>query len=380
MKKYIYSYDEVYNILDSLTSTSNKLFRKAGKIGNSYFNYPINLYILGNGKKQVILMGATHGCELITTTFLIYFVSSILNNNSDDYMEYLNNYCFYIIPILNPEGYIISSSNVLANTANLNSDEFEKYCNKYLELYNKDDYNAENFDKKYEKLYKTLMKTDIKYIGNLRLENMVKSILKSCNLDEKVLPIWSSNGMGIDINANSIHQFNNMYNQRMKQKYAKMRYNDIPTDRPSPTGYPGKIQFDKRCPENLALYKFVIKLYSNNINRINKNRLVAFLSYHSTGSQIYGYPDKNLSGINQYNFISNAMKNYSKYTGYELMDEQHKYGVMDYYRIALRNVATLTIELSKLNANPIGPFANILNLEKEFNQNICSIFYTLKNL
>lgn len=377
MNKYIYSYDEIYNILDSLCISNPDIFKKDGKIGDSSFNYPIRLYKLGNGQKQVVIMGATHGCELVTTTFIIYFVNFILNNK--DYIKYLDTYCFYIIPILNPEGYVISSSNVINNISNLSPDEFEKYCTKYLGLYNKDDYNAINFDKKYNKLYKTLMKCSVKYIDDIKLENMVKNILKNCNLDESVLPIWSSNGMGIDINANSIHKFNIIYNQRIKQKFAKMRYNDIPTDRPSPTGYPGKMQFDKHCPENLALYKFILKLYSNNINKINKNRLIAFFSYHSTGGQIYGFPDKNLSGVNQYIYISNAMKNYSKYTSYELMDEELKYGLMDYYRIVLKNISSLTIELSRLNANPIGPFSNILNLEKEFNQNIQAIFYTLVN-
>ncbi|MNP82192.1 hypothetical protein D3C76_1807550 [compost metagenome] len=72
------------------------------------------------------------------------------------------------------------------------------------------------------------------------------------------------------------------------------------------------------------------------------------------------------------------MNAYCKNTGYLTIDENVKYGVMDYYRISLEKVATLTIELSKLNGNPIGPFADISNnINREIKNNINSIFYTL---
>lgn len=376
--KYIYSYEQVNKILDDFTCNYPRLFKKQEKIGTTSFGYKINEYKLGCGNKKVILMAATHGCELVTVTFIIYFITTVLNDQK--YINYLNDYSFYIIPILNPEGYVISSSNVLANIQNMDLESFEIFSNKYLMLYDKDDYNAKHFNKKYDKLYKTVFKCSTDYIPNNRLKNMVQSILKNCKLDARVLPIWSSNGMGIDINANSIHQFKNMYIQRMTQKYAKLRYNDIPTDMPSPTGYPGKTQFDKNCPENICLYKYVLKLYRNNFNTLNNNKLIAFFSYHSTGAQIYGFPDKSFAYNMQYNFILNSIKNYSFYTNYEPMNESYKYGVMDYYRIILKNVATLTIELSKSNANPIGPFADLRNIEIEFENNIKAIFYTIEKI
>lgn len=373
------SYEEVYDTLLKLCSNENfkDLFKKKSPIGITTFEYPINYYTLGNGNKNVVLMAATHGCELITVTFIIEFIHTLLCEK-DKYVKYLEDYTFHIIPILNPEGYIISSSNVICNIKNMNIAEFEKYSKEYLRLYDIDDYNAKHFEKKCDKLYKTLMTTSIDFIQNENLRKQVEKILKECNLDSRVLPIWSSNGMGIDPNANSIHQFENFKKLKEKQKFGKLRYNDIPIDRPSPHAYCGDSIFDKRCPENIALYNFIQKIYTKNLSENLDEKLFAFFSYHSTGGEIYGYPYKNYASEKHYQYNVNGMNIYSKYTGYECIDEDIKYGVMDYYRIALKDVITLTIELSKLNANPIGPFANIKNnVELEIHNNINAIFGTL---
>jgi len=319
----------------------------------------------GNGNKDVILIAATHGCELVTITFLLEFIYTIINENG----KYLDEYSFHIIPILNPEGYIISSSNVIPNIKNMDLISLQDYSKKYVKLYDQDDLNAEK-GLKCEKLYKQLMTTSSENISYSNLRCNVEKILTECKLDNKVLPIWSSNGIGIDINANSIHEFKNMKELKDKNKYGKLRYNDIPVDIPSPHGYPGDEIFDKRCPENIALYNFVNKIYNN------KN-LKLFISYHSTGAEIYGYPNIKLTTKNQFDTITNGLKYYSKLTNYTPINENVKYGVMDYYRISLENTVTLTVELSKLNGNPIGPFSNIQSLNKEFIDNINSIFYTL---
>lgn len=381
IQKYIHEYNEVFSILNNIANNNEfkKYFKQLSPIGKTSFSYPINLYKLGNGKKSVILMSITHGCEIVTIDFILEFILTVLNDKN--YINYLNEYSFYIIPMLNPEGYIISTSNILENTKNMNTNELEQYATRYLKLYNQDDYIAKNFSKKYDKKYKTLMKTSTEYINDINIRNSVENILKLDNLDSGVLPIWSSNAIGVDPNANSIHEFANIYKQRKFQKFLSLRYNDIPTDKPSPKGYPGETVFDVYVPENIALYNYIMKMYNNGSTNQDGEKLIAFFSYHSTGGQIYEYPDKGLVSSKQYNFIYNSMKLYSYYTDYEIIDEKYKYGVMDYYRTALQNVATLTIELSKLNANPIGPFANIEeNINKDFNNNIKAIFYTLENI
>ncbi|MCX8074852.1 MAG: M14 family zinc carboxypeptidase [Clostridia bacterium] len=373
LNEYIFSYNEVYNTLNKLIFSSkyNNIFRKKSPIGYTTFGYPIEYYTLGNGKKNILLIAATHGTEVITVTFILNFILCVVNNK--EYYSLLEDYTFHIIPILNPEGYIISTSNVLRNIKGMNLYELECYSKKYLDLYNQDDYNAEHLEEKCDKLYKNLMTTSTEFILNHSLRNSVESILKSTDLDSKVLPIWSSNGMGVDPNANSIHQFENMLAFRKNQKYGKLRYNDIRVDIPSPHAYPGENVFDKNVPENIALYNLVKNLYDQN--------LLAFFSYHSTGGEIYGYPDENFTSKKQVEYNIKYMNEYAKCTGYSCIDEKYKYGVMDYYRTKLECTVTLTIELSKLNANPIGPFADIQNnVCREIDNNIKAIFHTLQCL
>ncbi|MDD2376035.1 MAG: M14 family zinc carboxypeptidase [Clostridia bacterium] len=368
LNKYILSYNDVIYRLDKLCKNYSNIIIKKEPIGYTSFGFPIDYYKIGNGSKDVVLIAATHGCELVTITFLLEFVYTIIKKN-DKYSKYLNKYSFHIIPILNPEGYIISSSNVLNNIKNMDLISLQNYCKKYVELYEQDDLNAEK-ELKCEKLYKNLMTISSEFIAYSNLRYNVDKILAECKLDNRVLPIWSSNGMGIDINANSIHEFENMKNLKNTSKYGRLRYNDIPVNIPSPHGYPGDNIFDKKCPENIALYNFINKIYNN-------RNLKLFISYHSTGAEIYGYPQIKLTTNNQFNTILNGLNYYSELTNYTPINENIKYGVMDYYRISLENTVTLTVELSKINGNPIGPFSNIQSLNKEFTNNINSIFYTL---
>lgn len=53
---------------------------------------------------------------------------------------------------------------------------------------------------------------------------------------------------------------------------------------------------------------------------------------------------------------------------------------MDYYRAYFENVVSLTIELSKLNGNPIGPFSDLDSLFNEFSNNKKAILKTIENL
>ena len=71
---------------------------------------------------------------------------------------------------------------------------------------------------------------------------------------------------------------------------------------------------------------------------------------------------------------------YSSETRYTKIDEELKYGVMDYYRAYFENVVSLTIELSKLNGNPIGPFSDLDSLFNEFSNNKKAILKTIENL
>lgn len=360
LKEYILSYEKVCNILNNLCDKYNDKIEKIC-IGKTNFNYNINCYKIGSGKKDVLLIGATHSNEIVTTYFILEFMITLLNEYYD-LCDILINYTFYFIPILNIDGYIITTSNIITNFKTFSKEEIESLARKYLSVYNNDDKIASTGIKKQKQFY-NILKADLENIKDLNLRESVRCILNNTNLDESVLNVWSANGLGIDQNSNSIHRFCEMKALRRKQKYANLRYNDIPVTIESPMSFPGCFTFD-RSPENFYLYNYIMYLYG----RCNQ-KLIAIFSYHSTGGMLFSLPEKCcLSGKQMQKYIE-LFNLYSKITGYTIMEDEQKYGVMDYYRCALKDVYTFTVELSKLNANPIGPFANISDLEKEVNNN-----------
>src|SRR5574344_219127 len=378
IKKYILSYDDITFILNQFCYSKNFKFRLTKDFCSYYttFNYPLNSYTLGSGKKHVILLSNTHGLEIITSLFLLEYISTLVLND-DIYNYYSKLYTFHFIPLLNPEGFIISSSQVYSNLKDLDDKSLEEISKVYLDAYNLDDKLASHHIMQ-EKLYKNVIKTSCKLINNNNLVRSINNILINCNLNSKILPVWAANGVGIDPNSNSIHKFCEIKKLRSDWKYSKNRYNDIPVTIPSPMSYPGSSPLDKCCPENIFLYKYITNLYIN-LPKVN-HRLIAVFSYHSTGGEIYGYPAKDITSPSNILVHKKAISIYSKVTNYTPIDEKYKYGVMDFYRSYLNNVVSLTIELSTLNGNPIGPFSNLNLLNKDFISNKLAIFKVINNL
>lgn len=375
LRNYIMSYDKIMNMLYTLLCTNKRKLEKRC-IGKTTFNYSIDCYKIGKGNNHVLLYGTTHGCELVSTYFILEMLISLLKLEQES--KIIKDYTFHLIPILNPEGYIISSSNVLANisTNSLNNiEEIERISSKYLEVYNRDDEIVLS-GKKVPKNFYVILKSSIFYIKDTKLTRSVFNILKNCNLNESVLPVWSANGVGVDPNSNSINCFKEIVELRRKQKFAALRYNDIPVTKPSPMSYPGVGTFCN-CPENYVLYNYIKGLYSMNYNKLNEDKLVAIFSYHSTGGEIYGFPTEKCMDSKKEELYKCGMDKYKEATGYKIIFPETKYGVMDFYRDSLDNVLALTIELSKLNANPIGPFSDIEELNKEIINNKNAIVNTL---
>lgn len=378
LENIVLSYQDVIYLLYEICNNKkyNNRLKKEKVTHFTTFGYPINSYFLGHGKKHVILLAATHGCEIITNLFVLEFILTLVLDDKL-YKEVCNEFTFHFIPILNIEGYIISSSQIVNNLKKLNYYEIECVSRKYLNAYNLDDMLASE-NKIYEKTYKNILKTSCSYIPNKNLIKSVNCILKNCNLDSRVLPVWSANGIGVDPNSNSINKFKEMVALRKSWKYAKLRYNDIPVTKPSPMSYPGLKPLYIDCPENVFLYQYITDLYTT-LPKSNE-KLISIFSYHSTGGMIFGYPDKCITSNKNILLHNKAVDIYSSFTHYTKIYQYLKFGVMDFYRAYLENVVSLTIELSKLNANPIGPFANINELFKEFNDNKRAILTVIQNI
>lgn len=368
----IISYEMMLQMIDSLVKEYPGRITTC-LLGKTCFGYPICEYKIGRGNKQVVILGATHGNELITGYFVMEFLTTLVKEY-DSLYELLSSYTFHIIPVLNIEGYLISSSNVIANTKHLSKEQVETLAKKYLTVYNEDDEFARQGIQR-EKGFYQILHSSLSNIENPKLRNSIACILKEDRLPVSVLPIWAANGCGVDPNSNSIHCFCEMKALRAKQKVGPLRYNDIPVTRPSPISYPGLATFD-HCPENYYLFRLIESLACS---KVKGEKLVAIFSYHATGGEIYGYPSNVWCQPQKLKRYELAMGVYEKITGYTIINETLKYGVMDYYRATLSDAIAFTIELSKKNGNPIGPLADITSLQEEILNNKEAVFATLIN-
>lgn len=80
-------------------------------LGESILGKKIPLFTIGNGKKEVLYIGAHHGMEWITSVILLRFVNEfceLLLNGKSIYRTSLDvlceEYTFFILPMLNPDG------------------------------------------------------------------------------------------------------------------------------------------------------------------------------------------------------------------------------------------------------------------------------------
>lgn len=90
-------------------------FVNVSTIGKSVLNRPIECFSIGNKPKKVLLCGAFHGMEWITSSLLYIFIinicSSIINHKSlanEKIWEYFKDRSLCVIPCVNPDGVEIS--------------------------------------------------------------------------------------------------------------------------------------------------------------------------------------------------------------------------------------------------------------------------------
>src|SRR5690606_25464390 len=107
IKNLILSYESVLEVLDGIISDSKVDIQDKTSFKTAY-GYPINHYVVGNGSKDIFVVGTTHGNEIITTDFVLNLFYKLTQDN--EYSGLLDEYNFHIIPVLNPEGYIITTT------------------------------------------------------------------------------------------------------------------------------------------------------------------------------------------------------------------------------------------------------------------------------
>jgi hypothetical protein len=89
-------------------------------IGKSVLEKPIYKYQIGEGKIKILIWSQMHGNESTTTKGLFDFLN-LLNGGSELAEQLLKSFCFYCIPMLNPDGAKLYTR-LNANEVDLNRD------------------------------------------------------------------------------------------------------------------------------------------------------------------------------------------------------------------------------------------------------------------
>lgn len=380
----ILDYEQVLDKLNEITSKG--VITKDEIIGNTEYGLPISQYLIGNGDRNIVITGATHGCEIITTDFILNLMDDITNNYSE-WKPYLKDYTIRFIPILNPEGYIISTSAIRKIIPrDMPLDEAEKICKKYYLYYKNDDLSEKDL-KKHQEMFKDIDYTCIPDQYSKIRESIKNIFEKYPDLPKGCLQTWSANGNGIDIQANTEYNVNI---EKMKQgatiPMKSSRQNNIDTSHPGPINcafysdsYDEKSQF-KLEKETEAIL--------NLLEHLNKeNKLFGYLNYHSTGGVIYQRPaikpdnlnfsDQTIGKNEIFNFIcsmvyaNQAVRDKQKKTPYfispfgdtsnDIENRQVRNSRANSTNdiIRLKHPLDLLIELSAMGGNPIGPYGDI---------------------
>lgn len=349
----ILDFDEMNEQLNQLVH-----FKEQEAIGMTTFQYPIRHFTYGTGPYHVILTAGTHASELITNCFLIHFMKELDQHMFLDSKQFT----LHFIPILNPEGTIILTSAIRTVIPRKITPFWEEllciqyYTNSRLE----DNYVIEKEDKDNKLQMWMFRYADSNCIPkkHKQLRESVKEIIETEKLPKGAMIAWSSNGVGIDLNANVP---NPRYIKAMRQKipfYHELRLNQISMTSKGPIGCPfrsNQFQFE---PENKA----IIRLYKD---LIKKEKVLGSFIYHACGNLIY-YLDETDEKVNKENSIQNTKynlqiaKKYQEATGYRILKD-HKETTVDYM---LKKIlpGTILVELGNIRSTPLSQFIDSIDL------------------
>ena len=99
-------------------------------LGKTEYGYNVSAFSIGYGKKDIFVVGTTHGSEVIGLDFILQLIDNLSNMEEFD----PNLYKITFIPLHNPEGFDISSSTY----QNIEKSNFEKQSHEYYERYRLD--------------------------------------------------------------------------------------------------------------------------------------------------------------------------------------------------------------------------------------------------
>lgn len=81
-------------------------------LGFSSYQCPLYTYRIGTGKKRLLITGGVHGRETINSFVLLSFIVHYIKHKNE-YQDWFCSHTLYIIPMLNPDGYLRSLTDSL---------------------------------------------------------------------------------------------------------------------------------------------------------------------------------------------------------------------------------------------------------------------------
>ena len=387
MENKILDYRQVLSKLRRIENISSNIKREE-PIGYTTYKLPILHFTSGTGKNHIVLSASQHGCEIITTNFLLTVMERIAEDSKQFSFLKSNEYTLHFLPMINPEGYLISTSAIREIIKkDLSNEEAQKVYSNYVDLYNKDDEDVKiKLNTKLKRHQQFFGHIDPYVILGSKFKYIQKSLIKMYKengIPEGTLAIWHSNGNGVDLNQNMPYNPKIQAIKEGKTLYSLLRYNNIETTKPGPIGCPMKGKEFEYEPENKALFDFFLKLKNN------KNiELCAYMNYHSTGGIVYYKPYKDVNGI----VTENKMKYmdleevYNKKVA-EVYANKAKYNIVNSESslncfndlLRMQIPGNLLIELSKVPGNPLSPYLDD-NYDKIIDDNLNALSYTLQKI
>lgn len=376
------SYKDVNERLEKLVNNPNNKIavKKEFPLGFTAFNLPMNHYTIGNGPKHIVVTGSYHAAEIITTTFVVRLMEDLAVNPGDFNPD---EYTIDFIPIMNPEGYLITTETQRLYLEQGKSEEEKIALAKdYWRINRQDAINTANANKVlrnpeanneekekalkvlrgkkgYQALYDNIDTAEfLKDYPDLKAS--VMDILKKNNYDIGVCASWTANGHGVDLSQNV--PFNsNIENYKKGPAYSGTAYSNIRKDTPGPINCPctdlNSFNFEV---ENLHLLNFLCNLSAKKGVEIS-----AFINYHSIMGKMYQRPVKEDGMLDLYHidYFSKLSENYigartfREENAYDIVEGEDPYNYINEY-IRLRFGINIQPELSRMGGNPIGPLAD----------------------
>lgn len=370
----ILDYKKYQQRIKKIISYAKNPIKIHDSIAKTKCGFNVEHYSIGRGKHHIIIVGGTHGCEIISVDFVTKLMEEISLSKGEYQNVDLDYFTFDFFPLHNPEGFIISTSaiNTFINDS-MSGEEKEAKCKEFYLAFKQDDINSIRKEHQHEpKLHHKLFeKTTWECIPEeyKQLRENVKKMYDYYKFPQGSIIDWRSNGSGVELNGNSP---DNQRFERIKNgeiEYGTLRYNTICQSFPGPLGVPSsnpiKFEFE---PENINLFDYIANLHL-------KEEYYGMFTYHGTAGAIvyrpYNFSDfdylyaengdlKKRTYSEQVNSI--IANNYSldtkyKTSGVDITDRVGLSGCGDLLRSVYPGV--ILIELSKMGGNPISPYGDI---------------------